>query len=246
LISYYEIEGSLAGRRVPRATPSIGVPRRHRRTSRHSRRGRGRGRGAAPYHRPVTKPPPNPLDGTDRLLVDGNNLLHAASRGSGRLPQAALIGRLRGVIPAEVGIEIVFDGPADPGLRGERIASGLIVRHGGRWTADRVLLSLVDEARATSGGRRESVENILVVTDDRELRLALTAKGARTARSAWLLNRLERGRLEASAIGNRRPPAPSRGPDDGQDQDARAGWRPGRGATAKRGNPKRGHPPRAR
>lgn len=187
----------------------------------------------------MTRPARNPLEGTDRLLVDGNNLLHAARPGGERLPAAALIGRLRGSIPAEVGIEIVFDGPTDPGMRGERIASGLIVRHGGRWTADQVLLSLVDQARATSAGR--GADNVLVVTDDRDLRIALQARGARTARSSWLLGRLERRTLVAPAIGNRRSPRPPASSSAADDED-RAGWEPGRGATKKRGNPKRGHP----
>lgn len=191
----------------------------------------------------MTRPARNPLDGADRLLVDGNNLLHAARPGGERLPAAALIGRLRGSIPADVGIEIVFDGPTDPGMRGERIASGLIVRHGGTWTADQVLLSLVDQARATSGAQR-SADNVLVVTDDRELRIALQARGARTARTSWLLGRLERRTLVAPAIGNRRPPRPPASMSAADDDD-RPGWQPGRGATKKRGNPKRGHPPPA-
>ena len=66
----------------------------------------------------------DPLAATVRLLVDGTNLLHAMSRRPGAAPPAALVGRLRGAIPAFITIELVFDGPAEPGLRGERIASG--------------------------------------------------------------------------------------------------------------------------
>ncbi|MFL5719346.1 MAG: hypothetical protein ACJ778_02595, partial [Chloroflexota bacterium] len=53
----------------------------------------------------------DPLAATRRLLVDGTNLLHAMSKASGGAPQTALIGRLRGAIPASVTIELVFDGP---------------------------------------------------------------------------------------------------------------------------------------
>jgi hypothetical protein len=194
----------------------------------------------------VTRPARNPLDGVDRLLVDGNNMLHAGHRPAGPLPPTALIGRLRGVIPAAVGIELVFDGPPEPGLRGERIASGLIVRHGGRWSADQVLLSLVDQARATAGAGR-GADNILVVTDDRELRVALNGRGARTAGSAWLLDRLARGTLRSPSTGNPRPPRDPRRPTTAEteaeaDDGGRPGWQPGRGATTKHGNPKRGHP----
>jgi hypothetical protein len=191
----------------------------------------------------------SPLEGVNRLLVDGNNLLHAGRQGAAPLPPTALIGRLRSAIPPEVGIEIVFDGAPEPGLRGERIASGLIVRHGGRWTADQVLISLVEQARATSGGGR-GADNVLVVTDDRELRLALQARGARTARSAWLLGQLARGTLMAPAIGNPRPPRDPRTTETPAEaeaaEDARRPWKPGRGATTKHGNPKRGTPRRGR
>ena len=158
--------------------------------------------------------PRDPLAATDRLIVDGSNLLHALARRTGPAPQAALIGRLRAAIPASIGVELVFDGPPESGLRGERIAAGLIVRHAGRRSADEVLVGLVDHARAAAGVGAAS--GLLVVTDDRELRTTLHAKGARTAGTAWLLGRLDRPRLAAPSIGNRRAPAPPthHAPDD--------------------------------
>jgi len=197
----------------------------------------------------VSTLPRDPLTGTDRLLIDGTNLLHALSRKPGAAPQAALIGRLRAIVPASVGIELVFDGAPDSGMRGERIAAGLIVRHAGRRTADDVLLSLVDETRAVAGAAATGA--LLVVSDDHALRASLRAKGARTAGSKWLLGRLERPKLSAPSVGNRRP---ARGgpPHGGQDKDgtasaaasdaARPRWKPGRGATTKKGNPRRGRP----
>jgi hypothetical protein len=81
---------------------------------------------------------------------------------------------------------------------------------------------------------------LLIVSDDHDLRARLRAKGARTAGSAWLIGRLERPRLSAPSVGNRRPPASGTG---GSQQDPeRVGWKPGRGATTKRGNPRRGRP----
>jgi hypothetical protein len=187
----------------------------------------------------MRKPSADPLAGTDRLLIDGSNLLHALRRDGAGAPPAALIGRLRGVVPAAVAIELVLDGQPEPGMYGARVASGLIVRHGGRRTGDDVLLRLVDEARAGSG--REALDNILVVTDDRQLRVALQARGVRTAGTRWLLGRLDRGRLSAPSTGNARGPAPVRGrPGEPESRDDdRPGWRPGRGATTKHGNPKR-------
>jgi hypothetical protein len=186
----------------------------------------------------VRKPSADPLAGTDRLLIDGSNLLHALRRDGAGAPPAALIGRLRGVVPATVAIELVLDGPPEPGMYGARVASGLVVRHGGRRTGDDVLLRLVDEAH----DGRAALDNILVVTDDRQLRAALGARGVRTAGTHWLLGRLDRGRLSAPSTGNARGPAPvrgdaARGADNGDDD--RPGWRPGRGATTKHGNPKR-------
>jgi hypothetical protein len=187
----------------------------------------------------VTRAARSPIEGIDRVLVDGSNLLHAIRRGPTPLPAAALVGRLRGAIPPSVGIELVFDGPPEPGLRGERIASGVVVRHSGRRTADQLIVSLVEEARAATGP--EGADNMLVITDDRELREAVQSHGARTARSPWLVARLSRERLEAPAVGNRRAPTAPASPAD----EERPGWRPGRGATRKRGNPRRARKPPA-
>jgi hypothetical protein len=199
--------------------------------------------------------PQDPLQGTDRLLVDGSNLLHAlrrapaAAAGAEPTPAAALIGRLRAAIPPEVGIELVLDGPPEPGMHGTRVAAGLIVRYSGRRSADQVLLGLVEDVRRAAGPheeRRAAVDNILVVTDDRDLRLALTARGARTAGTRWLTGRLDRRRPASPTTGNRRPPRPvtSAGTEE-TDGDGPRRWEPGRGATKKRGNPRRGHRPDA-
>lgn len=192
---------------------------------------------------PMTTPR-DPLLGTDRLLVDGTNLLHAIARRPGAAPSAALIGRLRAAIPAGVGIELVLDGPPDRGMRGQRVASGLLIRHSGRRSADALLVDLVDDTRQAAGP--SGAFGLLVVTDDHELRTRVRAGGARATGTAWLIGRLERPRLASPSIGNRRPPKPAaatataptggaRDDDDGH----RPGWTPGRGATSKRGNPHR-------
>lgn len=202
-------------------------------------------------------PPRDPLVGVERLLLDGNNLLHAISTGPAAAPQAALIGRLRAVIPADIRIEIVFDGPPDKGLHGTRLAHGLTVRHAGRLTADALLLRLVMEA--TGGIAGSPTPALLVVTDDGRLAQDLRTRGAATLGTSWIVRRLARPRLAAPSVGRPRPPAGSGigdrraasnatiGGDPGRPaardaEAARTGWRPGRGATAKRGNPKRGHP----
>jgi hypothetical protein len=171
----------------------------------------------------------DPLAGVSRLLVDGTNLLHALSRGATRQPPSAVIGRLRGAVPSTVAIELVFDGPPERGLRGERIAGGLKVRYGGRFSADAVLVGMVDEG---------ADDSVLVVTDDRELRFAVNRRGARTAGTSWLIRRMERPIAPMS--GARRPPVP---PAQTAEEGEREPWSPGRGATRKRGNPRRGRRP---
>jgi hypothetical protein len=152
----------------------------------------------------VTGLPRDPLAQTDRLLVDGSNLSHALRREGGSIPPSTLIARLRGAVPQSIGVELVFDGVPDRGMRGERVAAGLIVRYGGRRSADELLVDLVDEARAAVGPA--GTAGLLVVTDDRALRIALRERGARTAGTAWLIGRLERARLAAPSVGNKRPP----------------------------------------
>jgi hypothetical protein len=91
----------------------------------------------------------------------------------------------------------------------------------------------------------DGTATLLIVTDDRDLKYSARMRGARTAGSAWLLGRLGSGRLASPSIGNPRPPRTVAGAaggsatgDDGTESE-RIGWHPGRGATTKRGNPKR-------
>jgi hypothetical protein len=186
---------------------------------------------------------PDPLEGTARLYVDGTNLLHALGRARGGapaegapLPAAAIVGRLRALVPAATAVTIVLDGMPAPGAIGRRVTSGVDVRYAGTRSADVLLHDLV---RTTP-----NPELTLVVTDDIELSRALRALGARTAHGSWLAGRLDRQRLVAPAAGRPKPPLVGRaGPGSATDEDGDAPrWKPGRGATKKTGNPKRGHP----
>jgi predicted RNA-binding protein with PIN domain len=202
----------------------------------------------------IPRPPDrtDPLAAAERLIVDGSNLLYALARGRATpAPAATLIGRLRGAIPPAVRIELVFDGPPDHGLRGTRIASGLTVRYSGRVSADSLIDRLVADAIGT-GGTAEAAHAagwaILVVTDDIELGRAIRHRGGRTVGAAWLVRRLDRPTLSGPGIGLRRAPRPTTAgdptggghSDDGDDDIPR--WQPGRGATRKTGNPRRGRP----
>jgi len=184
----------------------------------------------------------SPFDGTTRLIVDGTNLLYRI--GSGRAaPPAAVIGRLRAAVPQAVAIDLVFDGVGH-GVFG-RLAQGMYVRYSGRTSADDVILDLTSEAAMMAGGAA-GADGVLVVTNDRDLRTRVQAKGSRTAPLQWLVERMGIPVLQSPAAGNKRPTIASGaaagggGPNPaGRDDDDRKPWKPGRKATAKVGPAKR-------
>ena len=179
--------------------------------------------------------PKTALDGIDRLVVDGTNFLYRLGGGTAA-PPAAIVGRIRACIPGDVEIQLVFDGVGH-GVTG-RLAQKMHVRWSGRRTGDAVMLELL-------GTVPSDAARVLVVTDDRELRIALTVRGARTVPLHWLAGRLSIPILASPAPGNRRPPLGSTGPQPGAGgvqgatadtrDDDRPRWKPGRGATTKTG-----------
>lgn len=181
----------------------------------------------------------SPFDGTDRLLVDGTNLLFRLGSGTAA-PPAAVIGRLRAAVPPGIAIDLLFDGVGH-GVKG-RVAQQMFVRYAGRHTADEAILDLTASVGEAAGGGPEAYERMLVVTNDRDLRERLEARGVRTRPLQWLLNRLDLPRLASPAPGNR---SPTLGTGHTQanvnpfapDELDRRGWKPGRGATTKTGTP---------
>jgi hypothetical protein len=169
----------------------------------------------------------DPLAGVERVLIDGSNLAYALARGDrgrgGRggqpHPNAGVIASVRVAFPAQVRVELFFDGSGEASLGRAgtlaRAATNLFVEHAGRRSADRVIEEAVAAQLAADGPA--GTWGILVVTDDRELRGLVQAKGARVAGTAWLAGRLARasagvgaGRAASgTSIGHRRPP---RGP----------------------------------
>ena len=188
----------------------------------------------------MTTLPRDPLTGTDRLLIDGTNLLHALSRKPGAAPQAALIGRLRAIVPAAIGIELVFDGAPDRGMRGERVAAG--TDRPPRRSAHRRRGAALAGGR--DAGRRGSGRDRRPARGQRRPRAPGVA-----ARQGCADGRARRGcsvgssgrscRRRPSAIAGRPRLARSRSATRPRN---RQRWKPGRGATTKRGNPRRGRP----
>ena len=179
------------------------------------------------------------------IVVDGNNLLHRTAGGPGPTAARLLLARLRAALPAGVRAIVVLDGPPDPGgpLR-EVIGPSLEVRHSGRQSADDVIVAIVDQQSYADRART------IVVTDDRALTERVRHLGGRARRLDWLQAILEPPRRgprlpPGSGIAPSRPPRPplaagaSAPGSEADEEPDRPSWRPGRGATRKRGNPRR-------
>jgi hypothetical protein len=185
------------------------------------------------------------------LLIDGDNLLHRVrgSRDEGGLRW--LLPRLRAWLPDGAQVIVMLDGHPDPGevLR-RRVAPGIEFQHSGNVDGDTALLAIL-AARPYADRART-----LLVTDDRGLTDKARHGGGLTRRLDWLTVQLARatdspdtGRSGRAIRGSGGTPMGIGrgrsvwGTDDLADpSEDRKVWRPGRGATRKMGNPKRGHP----
>lgn len=175
----------------------------------------------------------NAFDGIDQLLVDGNNLLHRVSGGVDPGQVRLLLARLSGVVPEAVGATLVLDGHAAPGTdRRQRVRRGLDILHSGSLTADEAMLNLIRDASSFARA------GITIVSDDRALVEKARHLGARTQRLDWLEGILsgKPGKTQTH-IGRRGIAPPAAAAETSPD---RQPWKPGRGATRKRGNPRRG------
>jgi hypothetical protein len=205
-----------------------------------------------------------PADDADarQVLVDGDNLLHAARGIRDEAGLRWLLPRLRAWLPPGMTVLVMLDGhPAvGEGMR-RRVAPGIDIQHSGGRSADVAIEALL--ASRPWGERGVTV----VVSDDIALRDRVRRHGGRPRRTEWLIGRLSSrpgrcgvqpsgrspggpGQPAAQAggrpagIGRGRPPAPggadaTRGDGAVEGEAERPGWAPGRGATRKRGNPRR-------
>jgi hypothetical protein len=185
---------------------------------------------------------PTGLDDLDVLLVDGDNLLHdvRGSRDEGGV--AWLIPRLRGWRPAHLHIIVALDGhppPSEP--RRKRATKGIDFHHSGSRSADDLLIDIL-RAQPYAGRTRTAV-----VTRDRGLQDRARRAGGATRSVDWLMKQVVAGSAPPGQSGPTKPVGIGQGkapphrhvdptPTDGTE---RQPWEPGRGATRKKGNPRR-------
>lgn len=179
----------------------------------------------------------DPLDDAALLLIDGNNLLHREAGAAGAGAVRGLLARLQALVRPPLRAVVVLDGHAARGSSTrQKVGPALELRHSGSRSADDLIVQLVGDEAAYARHR------VVVVSDDRALGDRCRTLGAIVRRLDWLQGLLR-------PPGPSRPPAPSSPPrqpahpasDAGapEPDEDRAGWAPGRGATRKKGNPRR-------
>jgi len=173
------------------------------------------------------------LDGIHTLLIDGNNLLHRVSGGVDDGAQRLLLARLRS-LPDTFKTILMLDGHAASGTdRRQRVTRQLEIHHSGSLPADDALVNLV---RDQAPGSRHATA---IVTDDRSLTERVRHLGARTHRLDWLEALLAPGATKGASKAGVGIGTPNRASKAPAAEVEREPWSPGRGATKKRGNPRR-------
>lgn len=181
----------------------------------------------------------------DLLLIDGDNLLHAVrgSRDEGGV--AWLLPRLSGWRPQNLRIVVGLDGHQAQGEASrKRVTRGIEFHHSGRRSADDMIIDLLMSQPYSERSRT------VVVTRDRGLQARATRAGGLTRSVDWLMRQVTGTTVKRASgaaasgakpvgIGHGKPP-PKRhfDPPDPADE-SQSSWEPGRGATKKKGNPKR-------
>lgn len=175
------------------------------------------------------------------LLVDGDNLLHAVRGRRDEGATAWLLPNLARWRPDDLRVVVVFDGHPAPGEPMRQRAHGIEVRHAGSRSADDAIVDLLATLPYAERSRAA------VVTRDRGLRERVGQVRGQTRTPDWLLRGIRNARRPVASgpdaspgVGIGQGRAPKRAmPPAGGDDDPREPWRPGRGATRKRGNPSR-------
>lgn len=180
-------------------------------------------------------------DGLERLFVDGDNVLHdvRGSRDEGGV--AWLLPRLADWRPPSLRILVALDGHAAPGESNRpRIARGIEFEHSGSRSADDLIIARLEQMPYAQRSRTA------VVTRDRGLQDRARTAGGLVRSVDWLMRSISGGRAvdedgaRPTSIGQGKQPRGLHAPGADRERDAdRPSWEPGRGATRKRGNPRR-------
>lgn len=173
------------------------------------------------------------------LLVDGDNVLHEVrgSRDAGGV--AWLLPRLVAWRPTDLRIVVALDGHPPPGeSRRPRVARGIEFAHSGSRSADDLIVEVLESMPFTERARAA------VVTRDRDLQARARRSGGLVRSVEWLIGVLGAshpppGDGQPGRIGQGRPPRGRHRPDAGEEATEERTWQPGRGATRKKGNPRR-------
>jgi len=179
------------------------------------------------------------IDDVDLLLIDGDNLLHDVRGARDEGGVAWLLPRLSGWRPPHVRIIVGLDGhPATGETSRKKATRGIEFHYSRRRSADDMLIDLL-KAQPFAGRSRTAV-----VTRDRGLQARASRAGAQTRSVNWLMRQVSRpprGAKGASStgIGQGKPTARPHYDPYAPAEDGGGSWEPGRGATRKKGNPKR-------
>jgi predicted RNA-binding protein with PIN domain len=177
------------------------------------------------------------------LLIDGDNLLHAVRGRRDQGGTAWLLPRLARWRPGGLRVVVVLDGHPAPGEPLRQRAHGVEILHAGSRSADDVIVERLSERPYAE--RTQTA----VVTRDRALRERVAATRGQTRSTDWLLRQLNTAQRPVDkpggdqapvGIGRGRVAGPAPGGPADLESTGRTPWRPGRGATRKRGNPSRG------
>jgi hypothetical protein len=215
------------------------------------------------YHRPQPAVPDLEL-----LVIDGDNLLHRVRGMRDEAGIHWLLPRLRAWRPPEVRVILMLDGSPGPGVgRRQQVVPGIQMQHSGRIDADTAIVDLVRARGYAERARTVVVTDDRQLADrvryggvlvrrldwlvdqlsrpnppsDRTAS-PVPAQASGPASSSASAPSPTASSFRAVGIGGGRPPrttgatTPSSRDPDGTDPQP---WKPGRGATTKRGNPRR-------
>lgn len=183
------------------------------------------------------------LDELALLLVDGDNLLHDVRGGRDAGGVAWLLPRLSRWRPDHLRIVVALDGHPAPGEASRRRAArGIDFQHAGSRSADDLIIELLSTAPFSARA------HCAVVTRDSDLADRARRAGGMTRSVDWLMRQLDgpagaarqgAAGTPTASIGQGKPPRPRLSDGARAYETERDPWQPGRGATRKRGNPRR-------